>query len=100
MANYRFSTNTNNNNKTTQDKTNKKPTEETTKIIIQFNSLLLIFQIQQLQRQLPIIIIIQFSIIYMPSRQLEDQLQKQHSVDSGNYIKEKHNVKTTAIIII
>jgi hypothetical protein len=42
-----------------------------------------------------IIIIINF-IIYVPSQQLQGQLQTQHSVDTGNYIKDKHNMKTTA----
>jgi hypothetical protein len=41
-------------------------------------------------------IIIQFFIIYTPSRQVQGQLQTQHSVDPGNYILEKHNIKTTA----
>jgi hypothetical protein len=39
---------------------------------------------------------IQYFIIYVPSQQLQGQLQTQHSVDNGNYIKEKHNMKTTA----
>jgi hypothetical protein len=30
-----------------------------------------------------IIIIIQFFILYVPSQQLQGQLQKQHSVDTG-----------------
>jgi hypothetical protein len=34
---------------------------------------------------------IQFFIIYVPSQQLKDQLQTQHSVDTGNYIMDKHN---------
>jgi hypothetical protein len=29
---------------------------------------------------------IQFFIIYVPSRQLQGQLQTQHSVDTGNHI--------------
>jgi hypothetical protein len=40
-----------------------------------------------------IIIIIQLFIIYVPSRQLESQLQAQHSVDAGNHIKEKQNLQ-------
>jgi hypothetical protein len=32
----------------------------------------------------------------VPSQQLQAQLQTQHSVDTGNYIKDKHNIKTTA----
>jgi hypothetical protein len=40
---------------------------------------------------------IQLFIIYLPSQQLQSQLQTQHSVDTGNYIKEKRNIKTTAI---
>jgi hypothetical protein len=39
---------------------------------------------------------IQFFIIYVPSKQLQGQLQTQHSVDTGSYIKGKHNIKTTA----
>jgi hypothetical protein len=39
------------------------------------------------------IIIIKFFIIYVPSRQLQNQLQTQHSVDTGNDIKDKHNTK-------
>jgi hypothetical protein len=50
---------------------------------IQFNSLIIII----------IIIIIQFFIIYVPSQQLQGQLQTQHSVDTGNYIMDKHNIK-------
>jgi hypothetical protein len=37
------------------------------------------------------IIIIQFCIIYVLSQQLQGQLQTQHSVDSGNHIKDKQN---------
>jgi hypothetical protein len=32
-------------------------------------------------------------IIYLPSQQLQGQLQTQHSVDTGNYIMDKHNIK-------
>jgi hypothetical protein len=32
-------------------------------------------------------------IIYVPSQQLQGQLQTQHSVDTGNYIMDKHNMK-------
>jgi hypothetical protein len=38
-------------------------------------------------------IIIQFFIIYVPSQQLQGQLQTQHSVETGNYIMDKHNIK-------
>jgi cell division protein FtsL len=38
-----------------------------------------------------IIIIIQFFIIYVPSQQLQGQLQTQHSVDTGNYIIDDNN---------
>jgi hypothetical protein len=38
--------------------------------------------------------VIQFFIIYMPSQQLEDQLQTEHSVNTGNYIMDKHNIKS------
>jgi hypothetical protein len=39
-----------------------------------------------------IIIVIQFFIICAPNQQFQGQLQKQHSVDTGNYTtdKEKH----------
>jgi hypothetical protein len=37
---------------------------------------------------------IQFFIIYVPSQQLQGQLQTQHNVDTGDYIMEKqHKVK-------
>jgi hypothetical protein len=38
--------------------------------------------------------IIQFLIIYVPSQQLQRQLQTRHGVDTGNHIKDKHSVKT------
>jgi hypothetical protein len=37
---------------------------------------------------------IQFFIIYVPSQQLQGQLQTQHSVDTSNYIMDRHNIKT------
>jgi hypothetical protein len=37
---------------------------------------------------------VQFFIIYVPSQQLQGQLQTQHSVDTGNYIMDKHNIKS------
>jgi hypothetical protein len=37
---------------------------------------------------------IQFFIIYVPSQQLQGQLQTQHSVDIGNYIMEQCNLKS------
>jgi hypothetical protein len=37
---------------------------------------------------------IQFFIIYVPSQQPQGQLQAQHSVDTGNYIMDKHNIKS------
>jgi hypothetical protein len=40
---------------------------------------------------LMIIIIIQFYIIYVPSQQLQGQIQ--HSVDTGNHSKDKLNIK-------
>jgi hypothetical protein len=43
-----------------------------------------------------IIIIIKFFIINMPSQRLQGQLQTQHSVDTGNYIKGKQRIRTTA----
>jgi hypothetical protein len=39
-------------------------------------------------------IIIQFFIIYVPSQQLQGQLQTQYSVDTGNCIVDKHNIKS------
>jgi hypothetical protein len=38
---------------------------------------------------------IQFFIIYVPSQQLQGQLQTQHSVDTSNYImgKTQHKIK-------
>jgi uncharacterized protein YpmB len=46
-----------------------------------------------------IIIIIQFSIIYVPCQKLQCQLQKQHSVDTINYITDKqkdNNLKASS----
>jgi hypothetical protein len=37
---------------------------------------------------------IQFFIIYVASQQLQGQLQTQHSVDTSNYIMDKHNIKS------
>jgi hypothetical protein len=37
---------------------------------------------------------IQFFIIYVPSQQPQGQLQAQHSVDTDNYIMDKHNIKS------
>jgi hypothetical protein len=37
---------------------------------------------------------IQFFIIYVPSQQLQGQLQTQHSVDTSNYIMGEHNLKS------
>jgi hypothetical protein len=37
---------------------------------------------------------IEFLIIYVPSQQLLAQLQTRHSVDTGNYIMDKHNIKS------
>jgi hypothetical protein len=37
---------------------------------------------------------VQFFIIYVPSQQPQGQLQTQHSVDTGNYILDKHNIKS------
>jgi uncharacterized protein YxeA len=39
---------------------------------------------------------IRFFNFYVPSQQLQDQLQIQLSVDTGNYIKDNHNIKTRA----
>jgi hypothetical protein len=33
------------------------------------------------------------SLLFMCRQQLQDQLQTQHSVDTGNYIMDKHNIK-------
>jgi hypothetical protein len=38
--------------------------------------------------------IIQFFIIYVPSQQPQGQLQTEHSVDTGNYIMDNHNIKS------
>jgi hypothetical protein len=37
---------------------------------------------------------IQFFIIYVPSQQLQGQLQTQHSVDTGKYIMGEHSLKS------
>jgi hypothetical protein len=37
---------------------------------------------------------IQSVIIYVPSQQLQGQLQTKHSVDTSNYIMDKHNIKS------
>jgi hypothetical protein len=37
---------------------------------------------------------IQFFIIYVPSQQLQGQLQTQRSVDTGNHIMKKYNIKS------
>jgi uncharacterized protein YlbG (UPF0298 family) len=39
---------------------------------------------------------VQFFIIYVPSQQLQGQLHTQHSVGTGNCIKDRHNIKTIA----
>jgi hypothetical protein len=41
-----------------------------------------------------IIIIIQFFITYVPIQQTQGQLQTQHSVDTSNYVMDKHNIKS------
>jgi hypothetical protein len=38
--------------------------------------------------------VIQFFIIFVPSPQPQGQLQAQHSVDTDNYIMDKHNIKS------
>jgi hypothetical protein len=38
--------------------------------------------------------ILQFFIIYVPSQQLQGQLQTQHSVDTSNYLMDKHKIKS------
>jgi hypothetical protein len=35
-----------------------------------------------------------FIIIYVPSQQLQGQLQTQHSVDKSSYIRDKQNIKS------
>jgi hypothetical protein len=47
-----------------------------------------------------IITIIQFFFIYVPSQQQQTQLQTHHSVDNGNYIKDKQHKDNSRIIII
>jgi hypothetical protein len=41
---------------------------------------------------------IQFFIIYVLSLQLQGQLQTQNSADTGNYIRDNHNIKSKKII--
>jgi cell division protein FtsL len=41
---------------------------------------------------------VQFFIIYVPSQQLQGQLQTQHTVDTGNYIKDKQKHKDNSHI--
>jgi hypothetical protein len=38
--------------------------------------------------------IIQFFIIYVPSQQLQGQLQTRHSADTGNRIMNQYNIKS------
>jgi hypothetical protein len=38
----------------------------------------------------------QFFVIYVPSQQLQGQLQTQQSVDASNYIMGEHNLKSKA----
>jgi hypothetical protein len=40
---------------------------------------------------------IQFFIIYVPSQQLQGQLQTQHSEGTSNYIMDKHYIKSKKI---
>jgi hypothetical protein len=44
-----------------------------------------------------IIMIIQFFIIYVLNQQPKWQLQRQQSVETGNYIIDKYNIKTKQI---
>jgi hypothetical protein len=37
---------------------------------------------------------IQFNFNYVPSQQLQGQLEAQHSAGIGNYIMDKYNIKT------
>jgi hypothetical protein len=37
---------------------------------------------------------VQFFIIFVPSQQLQGQLQTQHSADTGSHIMDKHNIKS------
>jgi hypothetical protein len=39
---------------------------------------------------------VEFFIIYMPSQQLQGQLQTQHSADTSNYIMDKQYIKSKA----
>jgi hypothetical protein len=39
---------------------------------------------------------VQLFIIYVPSQQLQGQLQTQHGVDTRNYSTDKHNIKSKA----
>jgi hypothetical protein len=36
----------------------------------------------------------QFLIIYVPSQEPQGQLQTEHSIDTSNYIMNKHNIKS------
>jgi hypothetical protein len=59
-----------------------------------FSSLFLYVTTQQLKSHLMMMMmIIQFFIIYVPSQQLQGQLQTQHSVVTGNCIMEQYNIK-------
>jgi hypothetical protein len=37
---------------------------------------------------------IQFFIVYVPSQQLQGQLQTRHSADASNCIMDKHDIKS------
>jgi hypothetical protein len=41
-----------------------------------------------------LIIIIQFFIISVPCQMLQSQLQLQHSIDTDNYIMDKHSISS------
>jgi hypothetical protein len=40
---------------------------------------------------------IKFFIIYVPSQQPKGQLQTQHSLDTGNYIIDKHKLQASIV---
>jgi hypothetical protein len=42
--------------------------------------------------------IIKFVIIHVLNQELQGQLQTQYRVDTGNYIKDKHNIKIKFIL--
>jgi hypothetical protein len=48
---------------------------------------------RKMMMMMMMMMIIQFFITYVPSQQLQGQLQTQRSVGTHNYIKDKHNIQ-------